>query len=317
MNPTTKKWIKRVSISVLSVFIIMNVVAYFHANKFTHFDTSGKIKTKNAKQLSFPEKVKTLFLGINNPRPKNNTIPKIPFETIKLKSNKEIECWLIKADSAKGTVIIFHGYSGSKSSMLDKADEFLKMKYNTLVVDFMGSGGSEGNQCTIGFHEAEQVKTCFDYIQKQGETNIILFGTSMGAAAIMKAQNDFKLPANALILECPFGTMLKTVEARFTTMKVPSFPMANLLMFWGGFQNSFNAFEHNPIEYAKQINCPTLLMWGEKDQEVSKEEINSIFENLKGFKVLKTFPLAAHENYLKKYKAEWEESVSDFINKTN
>lgn len=29
--------------------------------------------------------------------------------------------------------------------------------------------------------------------------------------------------------------------------------MANLLVFWGGVQNDFNAFKHNPTDYAKNI----------------------------------------------------------------
>jgi alpha-beta hydrolase superfamily lysophospholipase len=198
--------------------------------------------------------------------------------------------------------------------MLDKADIFLDLGYNTLLVDFMGSGGSEGNQTTIGFDEAEEVKTAFDYLKDKGEKNIVLFGTSMGAVAIMKAQKDYHLNANLVILECPFGTMLETVQARFSSMKVPSFPMANLLVFWGGVQNGFNAFKHNPVDYAKQITCPVLLLSGEKDDRVSLKEINGIFNNLAGKKKLTTYPLAGHENYLKKYKDEWTSDITTFIN---
>lgn len=177
----------------------MNVVAYFHASKFTHFDPDAVAKTKNAKDLSIGEKLKTLVFGITNPRPKTKKKPEHPFKTILLKSNKEIECWKIKADSAKGTVIIFHGYSGEKSSMLDKAEEFLKLGYNTMLVDFMGAGGSEGNQTTIGFYEAQEVKTAFEHVKQSGEKNIILFGTSMGAAAILKAEYDYGLKPAAII----------------------------------------------------------------------------------------------------------------------
>ncbi len=53
--------------------------------------------------------------------------------------------------------------------MLDKAEEFEKMNYKVLLVDFMGSGGSEGNQTTVGFKEADEVKTVFEYILSQGE----------------------------------------------------------------------------------------------------------------------------------------------------
>lgn len=307
-------YFKRFVISCSVGFIIMNIVAAFHAYKFTHFDTTALAKTKHAKQLSISEKLKILVFGISNPRPRNITKPSQAYESIMLKSNKEIECWYIQTETPKGTVIIFHGYSGEKSSMLDKSDVFLKLGYNTLLVDFMGAGGSAGDQTTIGFYEAKEVKTTFDFIKSKGEKNIILYGTSMGAAAIMKAQSDYTLASKSIILECPFGTMLETVQSRFKSMHVPSFPMANLLVFWGGFQNNFNAFNHNPIDYSKNITCPTLLLYGSKNLEVSRDEIDGIFNNLKGPKEFKTYPLCEHENYLKKHKEKWTKDITHFLN---
>jgi len=300
---------------ILIIFLLMNVVAYFHAAKFTRFDRS--LNKTDASHLSFLQKIQAVLFGVSNPRPENLVTPAQPYETIRLKSNKQIECWLIKAASSKGTVVLFHGYGGSKSSMLDKANVFLALGYNTLLVDFMGSGGSEGNQTTIGYYEVEEVKTCFDYLHNEGEKNIILFGTSMGAVAIMKAERDYKLNAQSIIIECPFGRMLKTVQARFELMGIPSFPMANLLVFWGGFQNNFDAFAHNPTRYAKKIKCPTLLIYGAKDPKVSKGEIEKIYKKLKGKKKLIIYENAGHDNYLDAYKAEWTADVKSFLEANN
>lgn len=165
----------------------MNSVAFFHAYKFSHFGDKATEKIKNPYQLSALEKGKALLFGVNTPRPENNQLPLQAFQTITLKSNRQIECWSIKVNRSKGTIILFHGYGGQKASMLDKSNEFIKLGYSTLLVDFMGTGGSEGNQTTIGYLEAEQVKTCFNYLKEQGESQIYLFGTSMGAVAILKA----------------------------------------------------------------------------------------------------------------------------------
>lgn len=309
-----RKLFKRLLWAFTIFFLLMNVSAYFHAYRFTHFTTKNITRTKDAKEISTGEKIKTLFIGINNPRPQNKKVPTQKFETINLQSNKMIECWSISTDSiSKGTVIIFHGYSGEKSSMLDKSDEFIKLGYNTLVVDFMGSGGSEGNQTTIGYKEAEEVKTCFDYLTKKGERKIYLFGTSMGAVAILKALNDYNIDPTAIIIECPFGSMYQTTLARFKLLGAPTFPMASLLVFWGGVQNGFWAFSHKPVNYAKKVTCPTLLLYGEKDDRVSRREIDDIYENLGSKKQLKTYPLAAHENYLLRYKTEWTADIKNFL----
>lgn len=308
-----RKWVKKGLWTFIILFIVLNIIAIFHSYKFTHFSGEYIEKTKDPAKLTGVQKIKTLVFGISNPRPLNVCIPGVPFETIRLKSNKEIECWMIRTASAKGTVIIFHGYSGQKSSMLDKAYIFQKLGYNTLLVDFMGSGGSEGDLTTIGFLEAEQVKTCFEYLVKNGEKNIYLFGTSMGAAAIMKALNDYPLHPEGIIIECPFGSMYQTVCARFKTLNAPTFPMAGLLVFWGGVQNGFWAFGHNPAEYATGIRCPALLIYGARDDKVSKQETRDIFSNLAGPKQLKIYPDAGHENYLLKYKNEWTIDIDAFI----
>lgn len=310
-----KKIKKRALIYSVSFFLFLNMIAFFHAYKLTHFATPDSEKTKSSNQLTASEKVKTILFGVNNPKPTNIVFPSQEFKTVFLKSNKLIECWDIKTQNPRGTVVLFHGYNGNKSSMLDKSDEFLKLGYSTFLVDFMGSGNSEGNQTTIGVKEAEEVKTVFEYLKKATSGDIFLFGTSMGAVAIMKAENDYTLNPKGIIIECPFGSMYQTTAKRFSNMHVPAFPMAGLLLFWGGTQNGFWAFSHEPIEYAKKISCPTLLLYGEKDNRVSQDEIKMIFKNLSGEKKLKKYPNAGHENYLKKYKKEWIADVSSFLEK--
>lgn len=296
----------------------MNIVAIFHAYKFTHFTRSKKEKTKKPDQLDFGEKMTALFFGVNNPRPENKLMPAASYQSVKLQSNKMIDCWYFKKKTdkpgtARPTIILCHGYGGEKSSLLDKAAIFDSLGFDTFIFDFMGSGGSEGSTTTIGFKEAEQVKTSYDYLRNKGINQIYLFGTSMGAVAIMKAVKDFDLEPDGIIIECPFGTMYQTVAARFKNMNVPAFPMATLLVFWGGVQNGFWAFTHNPEDYAKSIKCPTLLLYGERDKNVSMEEIDAIYSNLGGPRILKTYPMAGHENYLLKYRAEWIEDVRKFL----
>jgi len=312
--PSAGKILKRFLKMLVVIFMLMNVIAIFHAYKFTHFSSETSKRIRKPVDFTAAQKLKMLFFGVNNPRPVNGLKPTQPYKTLILQSNKKIECWSITTHNAKGTVVIFHGYGGNKSGMIDKSDEFIKMGYNTLLVDFMGTGNSEGNQTSIGFYEAEQVKTCFEYLLQQGEKNIVLFGTSMGAVAIIKAIDEYDIKPNHIILECPFGTMYQTVCARFDAVGAPAFPMAGLLMFWGSAENGFWAFSHNPVDYAKAVHCPTLLLYGEKDGRVSRSEIDAIFTNLQGPKHLKTYPLSGHENYLTKYHDAWVKDVSGFLN---
>jgi len=309
-----KLFIRILLYSLPVVFIAVNVLAFSHAYKFTHFDRIPELKIA-PNNLTLAEKIKYTCTGIDNARPMCKRKPGVPYETIRIKSNTELEGWLIRADKPRGTVLMFHGYKAEKSELLDRAYIFRDAGYNTLLVDFMGSGGSGGDEVTIGYHEAQNVTDCYNYIAKQGEENIILFGISMGAAAIMKSAADGKVQPNAIIIEAPFGSMQQTVNNRFAQMGLPSFPMAHLLVLWGGLQHGFWAFSHNPADYAKKVNCPLMLIYGAQDDRVTLEEIEAIQNNLKGESKLAIYPNAGHVNFLEEYRNQWTNDVLAFAGK--
>lgn len=303
---------KKILLIAVAGFILLNALAAAHAYKFTHFSNGGE-KTKGAEKLSALEKLKTVIFGINHPRPVNTLMPEQPYDTVYIQSNVKLQCWHIRSDSSSGTVLLFHGYSSDKSKLLNRSDAFLEMGYDVLLVDFMGSGGSEGNETTIGYKEAQNVYDCYNYIASRDKRPVYLFGNSMGSAAILKSIHDYNFQPAGIIIECPFGSMYKTTCARFKEMHVPAFPMAGLLMFWGGAECGFWPFSHNPQDYATSVACPTLLMAGGSDEKVSKEETDLIYAHLKGPKRSVIFPMARHEDYFKQYKSDWINDVSMFL----
>ncbi len=313
---STYKQRHRFIIITLLLFMLANVVAAFHAYKFTHFTERGK-KTLAPEKLSVAGKLKTLMLGIDNPRPVNRSFPQYPYSTIFIDSDERLACWYIPADTARlpvrGTIAMFHGYSGDKSCMLQRAYEFRTLGYNTFLVDFPGSGGSGGMRTTIGYNESKDVRTVFQYLSSQDTGCVYLFGSSMGAAAILKAVDERKLKPSGIILECPFGSMYQTVCARFSNMHVPSVPMAPILTFWGGLINGFNAFNHNPAQYAAGVSCPALLIYGLCDKNVSKKETNDIFQALSGSKKLLICEKSGHDNFLKNSHDKWVKGVTLFL----
>ncbi len=171
MKFNTKKLKKRALWLTFLFIISINIIAYNHAYRFTHFieikeqETAERIKPED---LSFLKKVKLLLLGVPNHKPKNATKPKGTYKKIKIQSNETLDCWLTPSTkSAKGIVILFHGYTGEKSSLLTYSEQFNNMGFSCLLVDFMGSGKSTGLQTTVGFHEGKNVKAAYDYIKEQ------------------------------------------------------------------------------------------------------------------------------------------------------
>ena len=180
-----RKHFRKFFYALLAVFFTLNMVAFLHAYRFTHFSPASTERT-NPDQLSLGKKLKILFTGIENPRPTNKGVPAQSYTTLHVNSTVTLVCWQVNVPNDKGLIVLFHGYAGEKSSLLGRAEKFRALGYSTILVDFMGSGGSDGNSTSVGFHEAEQVKDCCQAIQKIYNGKIFLFGTSMGAAAILK-----------------------------------------------------------------------------------------------------------------------------------
>jgi uncharacterized protein len=265
--------------------------------------------------MTSTEKLEALVYGVEIYKPKVRAKPP-HYQVISLLTSDSIKlsAWLSKVPNAKGTVILFPGYASAKDALLANAKVFNQLGYHTLLVDFRGVGESEGIETTIGYREAEDVKTAFRYVETlKLNPKIYLFGNSMGAAAVLRALSEYNLPATAALVECPFGSMLAAVRARVRTMNLPPSPIAELLVFWGGWQNNYWAFGHQPSEYAKKVKVPTLLLYGNADERVTPAETQAIFANLAGEKKLKTFDDLGHEHFLSKFPQEWTTEVKNFL----
>ena len=310
----SKFW-KRLLWVLLIVFILCNVVVYNHAYRFTHFSSTETSKPKKPEELSLQEKLVALFKGVNVPKPKNHLEPQLPYETFYVQSHKKLEGWNTPRENSKGVVVFFHGYISCKANTMPYAHAFQQKGYSTVQIDFMGHGGSEGLETTIGYKEGLDVKAAFEYArQEYPNQKVILHGSSMGAVAIMKSIEQYNIKPDKIILECPFGTMLETAKGRFEVMGLPATPLAHWLILFGGWQTGFDAFEHNPTDYARKIAMPTLLLSGAKDARVSKAEIDDIYRNLAGEKNVIFMDSSAHQIYLTNDAVEWNKAVDLFLN---
>src|SRR5205085_2373851 len=127
-----------------------------------------------------------------------------------------LEAWHVPARRPRGLVLLFHGYVGCKAALLQEAAAFHDLGYAALLVDFRGSGGSSDSPTTIGALESADVAAALAYARASWPgRRLVLFGQSMGAAAILRAVAVGGAEPDAVLLECPFDRLLTTVEHRF------------------------------------------------------------------------------------------------------
>jgi pimeloyl-ACP methyl ester carboxylesterase len=211
-------------------------------------------------------------------------------------------------------VILFHGYAVDKSGLMAQARTFLGLGASALLVDFRGSVGSSESYTTLGVREAEDVRAVVDYARSVlAHPSMILYGQSIGAAAILRAVSTQGVTADGVILEGVFDTLLNAVRNRFRATGVPAFPSAELLVFWGGRQAGVDAFELNPVTDAALLRAPALFLHGAKDRRATLVQARRVYAAVPGGKAFRVFDGAGHGPLVSQRPAEWRAEVADFL----
>jgi alpha-beta hydrolase superfamily lysophospholipase len=295
-----------------------NLLAYGHARTMTHFEKTG-FRTAAAESLTIAQKLRVLAMGVTLPKPRNDITPidrEMPFDTwtIPVEPSVSLEAWSIRVPQPKGTVVLFHGYADRKASTLAEAMIFRSEGWETILVDLRGSGGSSGETTSIGFHEARDVEAAVRFVRSQSPGRpLVVWGASMGAAASLRAVGVLKVEVDGLMVEAPFATLRSAVVNRFHTLGLPAWGLADLLVFWGGRQQAFNGFRHNPVDYAHGVRSPTLLMLGSRDDRVLMREGRAIFAALAGEKKFEVFEGLGHQSLARGGRDQWTRVVRAFL----
>ena len=313
-----KMWPQILFIVVLVGFVGLNGVSFMHAYRFTHVVDTGE-KTTRPEDLSFIDKVMVLLTGVKVPKTANTRTPESDghvYSAVIVVGDDSLETpvWEISVQHPRRTVILFHGFSSKKSDLLSLSTMLLRHQTNIVLVDFPGHGDSSYVWTTLGYREADVVKAVFTQYSEISETPVFLYGTSLGAAAIITAIHRHHIQPDGVILEMPYSSLYETVKQRFTLMGFPvTFPFAELLVFWGGLQHGFNAFALNPGACAQAISCPALLLGGQLDERVPAESLERMAATMNGQTTFHIFPDAGHEPLFHASPAEYEQILTTFF----
>jgi alpha-beta hydrolase superfamily lysophospholipase len=316
-------WLRWTLWVLLVQFILFNLSAALYAYKFTHvYDVpeSGISRSSG----NFFTKTWRLFSGPRQFRSAITSFPAFQYQTIKLAVGNMIfiDTWYARTDSnAKGTVILFHGIMGNKGMLIAEASEFLSYGYNVMLVDFRAHGNSGGNTTTIGVRESKEVRAAYEYLVKEGEKNILLYGVSMGAVVVSKAIADYDLKPSGVFLDMPFASMQSHLQARLRAMGFERFiekPFSFFVTFWMGVENGTTTFKHRTSDYVSMIKCPVLMQWGALDNIALKNETDEVYNAIATpHKKLVIYDHAGHESLLQNDPVKWRTEVEKFLGDNN
>jgi alpha-beta hydrolase superfamily lysophospholipase len=219
--------------------------------------------------------------------------PNLPFEAVEFEgTGVKLRGWWFHAREKRGTVVFLHGLSDNRGTSVGVADHFVARGFEVIAYDSRAHGESEGEACTYGFYEKQDLRRVLDRVTAGP---IVVMGTSMGAAiALQAAAEDQRIAA--VVAVSSFSDLRTAVIERVPFFATKSdvaraFEMAEVL-------GKFRIDDVSPVAAAARINAPTLLVHGERDDETPPDHSQRIFAALHAPKRLILVPNAGHSHLL-------------------
>ncbi len=238
---------------------------------------------------------------------------------LKSKDNLKLHNYIIKnKNKSNKWIIAVHGYTSNGKYMASYAQKFYEMGYNIIIPDLRGHGKSEGNYIGMGWHERLDIIDLTNYIANNyKDSQIVLFGVSMGAATVMSASGE-ELPRNvkAVIEDCGYTSTWNQFAYQLKSLfKLPAFPLMHIASIICKTRAGYFISEASPIKQIKKSKTPTLFIHGDKDGFVPFFMLDELYNASPVEKEKLIIPDAKHAkaNYVNP-KLYWE-TIENFLNK--
>lgn len=192
----------------------------------------------------------------------------------------------------RGTLIYLHGIADNRASAAGLIARFGRRGLDVIAYDSRGHGESEGDLCTYGFFEKDDLRRVIDTVEPGP---IVLLGTSLGAAvAIQEAALDPRVTA---VVAAETFSDLRTVAIE----RAPFFFTRSIIeraFHIAEQQAHFRVDAVSPVTAAASVRIPVLLIHGAADTDTPPEHSQRVLAALAGRKRLILVPGARHNQSL-------------------
>ena len=192
----------------------------------------------------------------------------------------------------RGTIIYLHGVADNRGSSVGVVQRFTPRGFDVLAYDSRRHGQSPGEVCTYGFVEKRDLRRVIDGLSAGP---VILIGASLGAAvALQEAASD---PRVAAVVAAESFSDLRTVATERAPWYLPG-PVIRKAFIVAEQRGRFLVDAVSPLQAARTITAPVLLIHGADDKETPPAHSQRIFEALGGPRRLMLVPGAGHNQSL-------------------
>ena len=210
----------------------------------------------------------------------------------------QLHSYVVTQNSNKWAIVV-HGYGGSGKLMSDKSKYFYDMGYNVLIPDLRGHGKSEGDYIGMGWKDRLDIISWINFIIKENpNAEIVLHGTSMGAATVLMTSGE-NLPSNvkAIVADCAYTSAWDEFSYQLETyLKVPSYYILNVTNMVTKLKAGYSLKEASALECVKKATVPILYIHGDKDKFVPYSMMDKLYDATNSPKEKLTIDGGEHAN---------------------
>jgi len=204
----------------------------------------------------------------------------------------KLKGWWFHAPEKRGIVVFLHGLRDTRGAAVGIAAHFVPRGYEVIAYDSRAHGESDGDACTYGFYEKQDLGRVLDRVTVNP---IVVMGVSMGAAvALQAAAQDRRIAA---VVAVSSFSDLQTAAAERAPFFATTGSLARALERAGKI-GRFRVDDVSPMAAAAHITAPTLLIHGDHDNETPPAHSQRIFAALRVPKRLILVPNARHSHVL-------------------
>ena len=192
------------------------------------------------------------------------------------------------------TIIVFHGNAGHRGHRLFLMEEFHRLGYGILMLDYRGYGGSEGSPTESGLYLDGEA--ALSWLADEAPTDrVVYLGESLGSGVAVEMA--VRHPSEALIIQSGFASAVDVARRVY-----PFLPCSWLMKD-----------RYESASKVDRISMPTLFIHGERDRTVPTDSGRQLYELFPEPKEWLGIEGAGHNNLLELGWAQYFGKIDAFL----
>ncbi len=240
--------------------------------------------------------------------------------TISARDGVSLHAYYLPAETPSDRLVIgLHGYTScGLSDFCSHAYYFHKMGFDCLIPDHRAHGESGGDYIGFGILDRFDCRAWIDYVDKRfdGEKQILLHGTSMGATTALMIAGASNLPSSvkAVIADCaftsPYDIFCHVLKKNY---HLPAHPIMDINDRMCRKTAGYGFRDYSTLTAMQNTRLPILFIHGMEDKFVPTWMTNKNYEACVSPKELWFCPNAGHGASYYESPDIYEEKIAHFV----